>query len=183
MGDSEEDLVDRLDRISIWAIVALIVSSFGLMSRHTGEAGPDRHIQQRKAVQNYPALDAEMDGRVRQIKNIIEAGSLSRAEIMIRELMQRYPYEAAPRMLMGDVFMRRQEPVKAMLEYKEAIDLNPDYLDRKTPLFQGKKMKIAVGEALAEINNKIKLAPDDETLKGDRKIIYYLQRKIAGSCS
>lgn len=175
--------MDRLDRISIWAIVVLIISSFALMSRHMGEARPERHIQQRRAAADYAAPNTAIEGRVKQIRNMIAADSLNKAETMIKELMQQYPYEGELRMLMGDIFMRRQEPVKAMFEFKEAIDLNPDYLDRKTPLFQGKKLKIAVGEALAEIDTKMKLAPGDETLKGSRKIIYYLQRKIAGSCS
>ncbi len=175
--------MDRLDRLSIWAIVILIICSFALISRHMGEARPDRHMQQRRAAPDYSASNAAIEGRVKQIRSMIAADSLNKAEIMIMELMQQYPYEGEPRMLMGDILMRRQEPVKAMLEYKEAIGLNPDYLDRKTPFFQGKKLKIAVGEALAEIENRMKLSPGDETLKGNRKIIYYLQRKIAGSCS
>ena len=86
-------------------------------------------------------------------------------------------------MMMGNILMRKQEPIKAMREYKEAIDLNPDYLDKKTPLFQGKKLKIAAGEALAEIEKRIKADPKDEAAKNEKKTIYYLYRKIAGGCS
>lgn len=175
--------MDRLDRVSIWAIVALIISSFALMSLHMGEARPDRSVEQKRAASDYAAASVEMGGRVKQIKNMIEGDSLGKAEAMTGDLIQKYPYEGEPRMLMGDILMRRQEAVKAMLEYKEAIDLNPDYLDKKTPLFEGKKLKIAVGEALAEIDRKARLSPDDESLRADRKLIYYLQRKIAGSCS
>ena len=85
-------------------------------------------------------------------------------------------------MLMGDLFMRKQDPVKAMHEYRQAIDLNPDYLDKKTPLFQGKKLKVAVGEALAEIEHRLRQNPGDEALRSEKKIIYYLYRRIAGSC-
>ena len=85
-------------------------------------------------------------------------------------------------MLMGDIYIRRQELIKAVLEYKEAVDLNPDYLDKKTPLFQGKKLKGAVKEALDEIEKKIKANNDDEAMRQNRKVIYYLQRRIAGSC-
>lgn len=175
--------MDRLDRISIWAIVALIISSFALMSRHMGEARPDRSSQQKGASSGYAAANVELGGRVKQIRNMIEGDNLGKAEAMTIELTQKYPYEGEPRMLMGDILMRKQEAVRAMLEYREAIDLNPDYLDKKTSLFQGKKLKIAVGEALAEIERKMKLSPGDESLRADRKVIYYLQRKIAGSCS
>ena len=175
--------MDRLDRISIWAIVILIISSFALISGHMGEARPDRSPQQRAAVSNAAATSGEIAGRVKLARNLMEAGNLVKAEVLVRDLIQNYPYEGEPRMVMGDICMRRQEPVRGMLEYKEAIDLNPDYLDKKTPLFQGKKLKIAVREALAEIDEGLRQNPADESLKKDRKTLYYLQRRIAGSCS
>jgi tetratricopeptide (TPR) repeat protein len=175
--------MDWLDRISIWAIVILIIGSFGLISGHVGEAKPDRHEQQRIAATDTSSVRGETESTIKLIKNIIEADNLDQAEILIKDLMQKYPYEGEPHMLIGDILMRRQEPVKAVLEYKEAIGLNPDYLDKKTPLFQGKKLKVAVGEALAEVDKRIRLNPSDESMKNDRKTIYFLQRKIAGSCS
>lgn len=175
--------MDRLDRISIWAIVVLIISSFALISGHMGEARPDRNPQQRAAVANTAATGGEIAGRIKLARNLMEAGNLVKAEVLVRDLIQNNPYEGEPRMVMGDIFMRRQDPVRGMLEYKEAIDLNPDYLDKKTPLFQGKKLKIAVREALAEIDEGLRQNPADESLKKDRKTLYYLQRRIAGSCS
>ncbi len=174
--------MDRLDRISIWAIVILIICSFALISRHMGEARPDRGIQQRRTMPDNPSSNAEIEDRVRQIRNAIEADGLNKAEMMTKELMQKYPYEGEPRMLMGDILMRKQDPVRAVFEYREAIDINPDFLDKKTPLFQGKKIKTAVIEALAENDRKMRLAPGDGSLMKDRKTIYYLQRRIAGSC-
>ncbi|MGD1074990.1 MAG: hypothetical protein ABR903_02755 [Thermodesulfovibrionales bacterium] len=174
--------MDRLDRVSIWAIVILIISSFALISRHMGEAKLDRNVQQRMAAADSSLARSDMDNAVRPIRNLMEADNFSKAEMLIRELIQKYPYEGQPHMMLGDILMRRQEPVKAMFEYKEAVDLNADYLDKKTPLFQGKKLKVAVSEALAEIEQRARRNPGDESLKSERKVIYYLQRKIAGSC-
>jgi tetratricopeptide (TPR) repeat protein len=86
-------------------------------------------------------------------------------------------------MMLGDIFMRRQEPLKAMPEYRQAVDLNPDYLDKNTTLFQGKKLKVAVSEALTGIEKAIRLNQADASINISRKNAYYLQRKIAGSCS
>lgn len=174
--------MDRLDKISFLTIVALIAGSFAVMHGHRGEDPPGRGRQEAAASLSGPGARAELDGMVIPIKNLIEAGSLSTAEAAINELARKYPYQGDPYMLMGDLFMRRQEPVKAMREYRQAVDLNPDYLDKKTRLFQGKKLKVAVGEALAEIEKRIGDAPQDKTLKSEKKIIYYLYRRIAGSC-
>jgi tetratricopeptide (TPR) repeat protein len=173
--------MDWFDRISIGAIAALSVGTFVLVQGHRGEVKPDRDMQQRAPVADA-AANGELAGKVRLIRNLIEASNLAQAESMIRELKQKFRYQGELSLLMGDVLMRRQEPVKAMHEYQEAIDLNPDYLDKKTPLFQGKKMKIAVGEALAEIENRIRQNPDNASLKQEKKVIYYLYRRIAGSC-
>ncbi len=174
--------MDWIDRLSIWAIVIIIIASFALIVGHVGEAKPERPAQQRTSAQEYPAKGVEIDGRVRMIRNLMESDSLGKAETMARELIQQYPYDGGLHMTMGDIFMRRQDPVKAVFEYREAVEINPDFLDKKTPLFQGKKIKTAVSEALAENERKIRLAPDDESLKRERKTIYYLQRRIAGSC-
>lgn len=177
--------MDRLDKISILAIVVLIVSSIALISNHMNASQLDRSMQQRTTVADHPAANGEIDNIVRVIKNFIETNNLEKAETLTQELMQKYPYEGEPRMMMGDIYMRRLEPLKAVPEYKEAVDLNPDYLDKKTPLFQGKKLKVAVSEALAEIEKKVRLNlnANADSINSDKKSIYYLQRKIAGSCS
>ena len=172
--------MDWFDRISIGAVVALSLGAFILVQDNRGEVKSDRNLQQKVAVAEV--TNGELDGKVRLIRNLIEAGNLSQAESMIRELKQKFRYQGELSLLMGDVLMRKQEPVKAMHEYQEAIDLNPDYLDKKTPLFQGKKLKTAVGEALAEIENRIRQNPVDASLKQEKKVVYYLYRRIAGSC-
>ncbi len=172
--------LDKFDRISTGALVILVIGSLSLVHDHKGEAKPDSRQRASAAVQQ-PA-GADLGNAVKLARNLLEAGNLARAEGLAWDLTRQYPYEGEPRMLIGDILMRRQDPVKAMHEYKEAIDLNPDYLDKKTPLFQGKKLKIAVGEALAEIDRQLKLSPGDESLKGEKRVIYYLYRRIAGSC-
>jgi hypothetical protein len=174
--------MDWLDRLSIWAIVILIISSFAVVVGHVGEARPDRYIRQSPAAADHAAVNEERDSMLKLARNLMEGAGLEKAELLVGELLQKYPYDGQTHMVMGDILMRKQEPVRAVLEYREATDINPDFLDKKTPFFQGKKIKTAVTEALAEIDTKIRLAPDSESLKKERKTIYYLQRRIAGSC-
>ncbi len=175
--------MDRLDRISLWAIVILIISSSALISHNMGEARPERRNQKRIESPGVTAQDVLQADKVRTIRGLIEGNNLKKAEMLVRELIQQYPYEGEPRMLMGDILVRKQQPVEAALEFKEAVDLNPDYLDKKTPIFQGKKLRIAVREALDDIEKRFKTSREEEKLRRARKIIYYLQRRIAGSCA
>jgi hypothetical protein len=174
--------MDKLDRISIWAIVVLIISSFVLVSGYKGEAGPNLKVQQGMGTNDYSVVNSEVSSKIKVAKNLMEADNLDKAEVLVKEMIQKYPYEGGPHMLMGDIFMRRLEPVKAMPKYIEAVDLNPDYLDKKTPIFQGKKLKIAVNEALDEVEKILDADPGNKGTLQKRKTIYYLKRRIAGSC-
>lgn len=174
--------MDRLDRLSIWAIVFLMIGSSAVISHHLGEAEPGNRTHRVSAPREAIAPDPEIRKKVSIARNLMEGGNIGKAEGLVQELIQHNPYEAELRMVLGDILMRRQEPVKAVREYTEAVDLNPDYLDRKTSLFQGRKMKIAVSEALKETGMKMRSGEDSETLKEDRRAVYYLQRRIAGSC-
>ncbi len=172
--------MDRLDKFSIFAIIILLMSSLALMSNHMGEAQSDRDDQ---GVSNNPVINSEIEHKVKSIKNILEGGNLSKAEILTKELIEEHPYEGEPRIMMGDIFMRKQKPIMAVLEYKEAVELNPDYLDKQTPIFQGKKIEVAVKEALSVIERNIEKNPEDASMKKYRKDVYYLQRRVAGGCS
>lgn len=173
--------MDKLDRFSIFAIIILLLSSLALMTNHMGEARSDRDDYKEKA--SNTVVISEIENEVKAIKVLIEGGKLSQAEMLTNELIQENPHEGGPRIMMGDIFMRKQEPIMAVLEYKEAIDINPDYLDRQAPIFQGKKMEVAVKEALSEIERNLGKNPEDALMKKHRKNVYYLQRRLAGGCS
>jgi len=175
--------MDRLDKISVLAIALLLIGSFLVIHGHSDELKPVREIQQKVLAAENSASIEDLNAKAKVIRNLMEAGNLAQAEVLTQELLQKYPLaQGEPHMLMGDVLMRRQEPIKAVHEFKDAIECNPDYLDKKTPLFQGKKLKVAVEEAQTEISRRLKMTPGDESLKREQKIVYYLYRKIAGSC-
>ncbi|MFC1524651.1 hypothetical protein ACFL6N_07665, partial [Thermodesulfobacteriota bacterium] len=100
----------------------------------------------------------------------------------IQELLSEFPYDGWPYMLQADLFIRRQQPMKAMFQYKDGVNFNPDFLDKKTELFQGKKIKVHLEEARVEIMNGLQNHPDDKVFKKSLKTYYYMKRKIAGSC-
>ncbi len=174
--------MDRLDKISMIVIIILVVSSVVLANVYKSEADPEKNIQKKAAIAGFVPVNEEVVSKVKAIKNLMESNNLGKAEIMVKELIQKYPYDGEPHMVMGDIFMRKQQLFNAMPEYKEAVDLNPDYLDKNTPLFQGKKIQVAVREALAEAEKSLDADPGNESVKESRKTIYYLERRIAGSC-
>lgn len=169
--------MDRLDRISILAVVLL--SLWALMLVVFLERQPE---ERRQKEQHVIRLDPVFDKKINVAKTLLAGNNLEQAEALLSEMISAYPYEAMPYFLRGDLHLHRQDAVGAMLEYRKAVDLNPDFLDKKSEQFQGKKIKKTVEEARTVIEPGLAANPDDAALISARSVYYYMLRKIAGSC-
>jgi tetratricopeptide (TPR) repeat protein len=170
--------VDRLDKFSALAIVGLILCTLLLIITQPANTDELRETQS-AAVQR---IDPALDHKVALAKTLLAANNIDQAEKLLAELIQAYPFASVPFFLNGDLRLYRQDPVGAMLEYRKAVDLNPDFLDKKSNLFQGKKVKKTVEEARAVIESGLLANDDDATLLAAKRVYYYMLRKIAGSC-
>lgn len=169
--------MDRLDKISALAITGLVLWALALVTVQFGRQ-EDRPVAQQAVI----LVDPVLDKKIALAKTLLAGNNLEQAEKLLAEVIAAYPFEAAPYFLNGDVRLYRQDPVGAMLEYRKAVDLNPDYLDKKATVFQGKKIKKTVEEARAVIESGLAAKGSDEALISARKVYYYMLRKIAGSC-
>lgn len=172
--------MDKLDRTTILALTVLLAAIALLLYRQAMVVRPAGANPLVLAAVQAP--NPELDKRLKTAGNLLEANDLEKAEQLINDLIKQFPYDGKPYMAAGDLFMRKQAPVEAMLEHRKGIDLNPDFLDKKSPVFQGKKIKGNLGEAKTIILNGLQGSPGDKTLKEYKKTLYYMQRRIAGSC-
>lgn len=169
--------MDRLDTISI--IAAAILTVWALFLVVFLERQPE---ERRPSDQVIVRIDPVFDKKVTLAKTLLAGNNLEQAESLLSEMIVAYPYEAMPLFLRGDLYLHRQDSVGAMLEYRKAVDLNPDFLDKKSEHFQGKKIKRTVEEAWIVIEPGLTAKPDDDALLSARTVYYYMLRKIAGSC-
>lgn len=174
--------LDRLDRLALISLLLLVVAAVVIAFFSPEESG----VTGRKgggARQKVLVVSPELDNKLAVAANLLNGGDPERAGELLDALITEFPYEGGPHMLKGDLLLRRQQPVAAMLEYRLGVDLNPDYLDKKlTALFQGKKVKSTLDEARREIEAGLARTPGDPTLRQQREVYYYMLRKLAGSC-
>ena len=171
--------MDKLDKLSVFAIAVLAVSAFFLVAVYANDAGDQDQFAVRQQARMF---NPELDKKVRIAKGLLENNNLLKAEELAAGLIVEYPYDGAPYMVIGDIALRKQDPVAAMESFRNAIDLNPDFLDKKTEVFQGKKIKATVLEAKAIIEKELGTSPANDSLSVKRKTVYYMLRRIAGSC-
>jgi len=171
--------MDKLDKLSLLAIIVLGVSTSFLVAGYANDTpGQDKYAVR----QQVRVFNPELDKKVKVAKTLLENNNLLKAQELATGLISEYPYDGAPHMVIGDILLRKQDPVAAMDFYRNGTDLNPDYLDKKTEVFQGKKIKATVLEAKAIIEKDLQANPGNGDLKQKRKTVYYMLRRIAGSC-
>ena len=171
--------MDKLDKLSLLAIVILVVSASFLVAVYADVAEDRDQFVVRQQVRVF---NPELDNKVKIAKDLLENNNLLKSEELAELLISEYPYDGAPYMVIGDIELRKQDPIAAMESFRSAIDLNPDFLDKKTEVFQGKKIKATVLEAKAIIEKELGASPGNNELIGKRKTVYYMLRRIAGSC-
>jgi len=174
--------LDRLDRLALAVLLVLLVSAMGLIVFQPGESG--KLAKNSGAVrQNVAVPTPEFTSKMATVVTLLNGGDPARVGQLLDLLIAEFPYEGGPHMLKGDLLLRQQQSVGAMLEYRQGVDLNPDYLDKKmTEVFQGKKVKSTLEEARLAIVAGLARTPGDVTLKQQREVLYYMLRKVAGSC-
>ena len=173
--------MDKLDKITTVAVTVLTLYASALLFLSHDPTQEKQTNKRRLPSQQY-VINPDLDNKIQMAKNLMEQDNLEKTELLVNSLVGEFPYEGKLYMLKGDILMRRQQPIAAMYEYKEAISLNPDFLDKKTKLFQGKKIKVTVDEAMAMIETGLNKNPGNIQLKDDRQAVYFMKRKIAGSC-
>lgn len=168
--------MDRLDRISLGAVLILVVSIVVLVARYPADQPNPRE----KRLHRLQGQAVDLSGPTRTVRNLLEAGNFAEADTLIRELEKQYPYSGVPPMLRGDYHIFRLEPLQAMLAHRRAVDLDPDLLDKRSSAFQGKKIR----NNLEEARRKIEQHVDDSSGEWPqyRRVLYYMQRKLAGGC-
>ena len=174
--------MDKLDKCSLGAIIGLAVWTLILVVAEVQRPPDPRAAEATKATISRRFLDPDFDKKIKLAKDLLVNGNVAKADQLISGMVQAYPYEGMVHMLKGDVALHRQIPIQAMLSYREAVDLNPDYLDKKSDEFQGKKIKMIVEEAREAIDTGLVQQPGNQELQENRKVIFYMLRKIAGSC-
>jgi tetratricopeptide (TPR) repeat protein len=174
--------LDRLDKLAVFAVVAMLIAGLIIIASYSGRENPavSGSGVSRQAV---VIISPEFDNKLKITKTLLNSGNLPKARELINSMIKDYPYDGRPYMLLGDLYVHNQQPILAMLEYRKGVDLNPDFLDKKAKkLFRGKQIKNILTEARQVIKAGLAERPGDPQLKQQLETLYYMLRRVAGSC-
>lgn len=170
--------MDRLDAWGVGVVAVLLGSAAALNATQP----PDAHSTTPRGVAVLTPAAGQGPAALTRARHLMEADSVTEAERLVDGHLQAHPDDAAAHVLRAELWMRRQDPLAAVLEYRRAVLLEPDYLDRRTPLYQGGRMKTAMQEGTDEVARRQAAGTQPEQLKVYRQAIHSLHKRLEGSC-
>ena len=171
--------LDKFDLI-VLTVVALLVAAAVVVGT-TGKS--DRQFTRPASSRvQPPPPDPAFEGRLANARTFIGAGQASEAVKDLQALASSNPASSDAHALLGEAYARLMDYPSSMREYRLAISMDPEFLDKKSGKFVGKRVKAAVKDAMDEAKKALAANPDDPKAKAALSDAYYLERMLAGGC-
>ena len=176
--------MDRLDKISVAAIAVFTLIIVGMLVNN-GITKTQAHNPSpaAKGQQDSYALQMEMDKKIYQeVISYKNKGLHAEAMAELEDVIDKYPERPRSYVYLAQFYLEQGKLGDAIHNYRQAVEMEPDYVDERTPLFIGDKIKVLVTEGREKFAREKALKPKDKGVKLALKDIYYLQSRLAGGC-
>jgi len=178
--------MDLIHKLSITALVLLSLITAGMLIQHQvssrriqGDAGAHQKVDLKKFYKERIARDAKIFAEVIKLQ---EQKQFSQAMEKLKEIRAAHPDNPQSFIYQAQLEYAQGQIAAAIHSYRLAVDNEPDYVDKKTPLFIGDTMLSLINEARGKLQREKKLKPNDRTILIALDDLLYLQRRIAGGC-
>lgn len=176
--------MDWLDKLSIGAVAGLALITTGMLVNQEitkrQQDNPGVVAKEEKVSHN---LQAEIDKKIYQeVISYKKQGLYTEAMAKLKDIMKRYPEKPLSYVYMAELYLEQGKLGDAIHSYRRAVEMEPDYADKKTPLFIGDEIKNLVKESREKFGREKALRPKDKEVRKVLKDLYYLQSRLAGGC-
>jgi Flp pilus assembly protein TadD len=149
------------------------------MAKKLAGTETDSTVVLKKLYEKRLAENAEI---YKEVIKLQKESNYSKAMTELEEIIRANPEKTQSYVLKAQLLNNLGELAEAVAMYRKAIEMDPDFVDKKSPLFIGNSVMEFIPEARGKLNREKKLKPGDKTIKAALENIYYLQRRIAGGC-
>ncbi len=188
MLEKLSDLMDEwFDRLS-WAAlgVSIVAACFLVYTNHqeaaaVGVANPHASAP-RFALSGgiQPQRPKELEDALAGARKLLEDEKFPEVVSTTENIIKQYPKESFAYVYLARAYTKQDQLEESLKHYRQAVELNPDLVDRKSPDRIGPELKLIVKKAVVKARTKeFKDRPDSKKVL---KALYYLQRRLAGGC-
>jgi tetratricopeptide (TPR) repeat protein len=174
------NLLDILTKVAIFALTAVMLT---MLVQHRLTVQPDasgssaeqklRQLDERLAQDKLLYKDVAALAEQRQHEAAL--GKLKEIDAVHPENSRSLLWQAQLQYELGLI-------AESLTSYRQALDHEPDYIDKKSPLFVGKDIKRHVDEAQEKLQREATLKPGDASIKKALDELLYVKRRLAGGC-
>ncbi len=175
--------MDWIDRISLVAIGILTVVLVGMLVRHHIYASPVPAPDPAIRLEAFYKRQRQMDEEIfKKPLSLEKKGEFTRAAALFKRIIRTQPNRASGYEYLANLYLKMGDLSKSIHYFRMAVERNPDYVDKKTPIYIGNRLKRLVSEGREKFSREKSLKPNDPVVKQTLKDIYYLQSRLAGGC-
>ena len=125
----------------------------------------------------------ETDKKIYQeVASYKEQGLYTEAMAKLEDIRKKYPEKPMSYVYLAQLYLEQGRLADGIHNYRRAVEMEPDYVDERTPLFIGDKIKGLVTEGREKFGREKALKPKDKEVRKALRDIYYLQSRLAGGC-
>ena len=177
--------MDWFQRIVLAALVVVLGATGWMLIDHELHAKSSAAHTADPAVklkQHYAELQRKNARIFAKVIALKESGKHDAALNRLKTLIAKHSENAYGYVLLARLEYAQGSLTNALHAYRKAVELDPDYVDKTTPLFIGTEIMDVITKSRGKINRERKLKPGDPKIRAAVNDIYYLQRRIAGGC-
>jgi tetratricopeptide (TPR) repeat protein len=176
--------MDWLDKLSITAITGITLITIGMLANQ--QIVKSRHnnpgVVAKEEKSSY-ALQMEIDKKIYQgFFSYKKQGLHAEAMTELKNIVKKYPEKSMSYVYMAQLYLKQGKLGESIHNYRQAVEMEPDYVDQRTPLFIGDEIKELVEEGREKFGREKALKPKDKVVKKALQDVYYLQSRLAGGC-
>lgn len=125
--------------------------------------------------------DKEKEERIRKtyskVMELIDSGALEKALLMLKQMETGNKNDAHLYFLQGEIYSKMKLYKESITSFLKAVKLDPDYVEEGCSLYRGTLIKEVTQDAIEYFKDR-----SDSASRETIKIVYAMQRRLAGSC-
>jgi tetratricopeptide (TPR) repeat protein len=176
--------MDWLDKLSIVAIAGLSLITTGMLAnQEITKRRQDNPGVGANGERGSYTLQMELDKKIYQeVVTYQKQGGHAEAIAKLKEIVKTYPEKAQSYVYLARSHVKQGNLGDSIRSYRRAVEMEPDYMDRRTSRYIGDEIKELVEEGREKFGREKALKPKDKEVGKTLEDVYYLQRRLAGGC-
>jgi tetratricopeptide (TPR) repeat protein len=176
--------MDWLDKLSIVAIAGLTLITAGMLAnQEITKRRLDNPGRADEGEKSSYSSQTEMDKQIfAEVTAYRKKGLYAEAIAEVEDIVKSHPEKSLSYVYLAQLHVEQGKLADSIHSYRRAVEMEPDYVDPRTPLFMGDEIKKLVKEGMEKLEREKTLKPKDEGVRQALKDVYYLQRRLAGGC-